>query len=107
MVRSDKLAPHPLVSQEELLPFSAEHTNRIQAERQVQGNAMPRIAVKNADSLRKHPREFSLLYELGGSAEGIDSQVCRSSGPQLDPRCTAVGSTAAVLTTSLSQPKRL
>jgi hypothetical protein len=36
---------------------------------------MPRIAVKNLDKLKKHPREFSLLYELGGTAEGIDSQV--------------------------------
>jgi hypothetical protein len=36
---------------------------------------MPRIAVKNLDKLKQHPREFSLLYELGGTAEGIDSQV--------------------------------
>lgn len=37
---------------------------------------MPRIAVKGADQLRKeHPREFSLLYEFGGTADGIDSQV--------------------------------
>lgn len=37
---------------------------------------MPRIAVKGADQLRReHPREFSLLFELGGSADGIDTQV--------------------------------
>jgi hypothetical protein len=36
---------------------------------------MPRIAVKNGDKLREHPREFSLLYELGGSKDGIDSEV--------------------------------
>lgn len=37
---------------------------------------MPRIAVKNVDKLRKqHPREYSLLFELGGTADGIDSQV--------------------------------
>lgn len=37
---------------------------------------MPRIAVKNLDNLRQQqPREYSLVFELGGSADGIDSQV--------------------------------
>jgi len=37
---------------------------------------MPRITVKGADQLRReHPREFSLLFELGGSTDGIDTQV--------------------------------
>ena len=38
---------------------------------------MPRITVNGGDKLRReHPREYALLYQLGGSADGIDSQVC-------------------------------
>lgn len=38
---------------------------------------MPRIAVKNvsAEAGRAHPREFSLLYQLGGP-DALDSEVC-------------------------------
>jgi hypothetical protein len=37
---------------------------------------MPRISVKGADKLRhSHPREFSLLYEFGGTADSIDAGV--------------------------------
>jgi hypothetical protein len=36
---------------------------------------MPRITVKGLDGLRKHPREYSLLYELGGTTDGIDKEV--------------------------------
>ena len=49
---------------------------------------MPRVAIKNADRIRKqHPREFSLLVELGGTAEGIDSQAspCIASRPSMLP----------------------
>jgi hypothetical protein len=38
---------------------------------------MPRISIKGADKLRNnHPREFSLLYEFGGTADSIDTEVC-------------------------------
>lgn len=38
---------------------------------------MPLVSVKDVDSqLRtKHPREYSLLFQFGGSADGVDSQV--------------------------------
>lgn len=37
---------------------------------------MPRIAIKSVpDAGRVHPREFSLLYEFGGSIEGIEDKA--------------------------------
>lgn len=54
---------------------------------------MPRISVKGADKLRNnHPREFSLLYEFGGTADSVDTEVsrCRPRGPAMqDTAATA------------------
>eukprot|EP00878_Enallax_costatus_P000289 GHUV01000361.1.p1 GENE.GHUV01000361.1~~GHUV01000361.1.p1 ORF type:complete len:432 (+),score=134.66 GHUV01000361.1:106-1401(+) len=42
---------------------------------------MPRIAIKSVpDAGRVHPREFSLLYEFGGSIDGIDDKALREAG---------------------------
>lgn len=44
---------------------------------------MPRITLKNADQLRKqHPREYTLLFQLGGSADGIEKQARTRSTAQ-------------------------